>query len=82
MFLVGYVISKIYPSPCCTLPFLITETRCSPVFLFAASYLTLEKVVSTLMGVRIRGVFMVHLNRDSLFNSRYLEDLFIFKVVS
>jgi len=82
MFSVGHIISKTYQSPCCNLPFLITETQCSPVFLFAASYVTLEKVVSTWMGVRIRGVFMVHLGQESLFNSRYLEDLFIFKVIS
>jgi hypothetical protein len=57
MLAVGYTVNLNYKEPCAKLPFLITETECSPVFLFALAYLTFEKAFSTFLGTRIRGVY-------------------------
>jgi len=57
MLTVGYNLNLVYSEPCAKLPFLITETECRPVFLFALTYLTMEKALSTYLGTRIRGVY-------------------------
>jgi hypothetical protein len=57
MLIVGYNLNLAYSEPCAKLPFLITETECRPVFLFALAFFTFEKILSTYLGTRIRGVY-------------------------
>lgn len=80
MVIVGYNLNFVYSEPCCKLPFLITETECRPVFLFALAYLTFEKILSTYLGTRIRGVYYTF-QQDSMYSSRYLRDFPLLKIM-
>jgi len=75
MFSVGYQLNANYSQPCADLPFLVGETECTPVFLYALSYLSFEKCISTFLGTRIRGVYSPT-NLDSLKNARFMKELF------
>lgn len=81
MLIVGYNLNLAYSEPCAKLPFLITETECRPVFLFALAYFTLEKILSTYLGTRIRGVYYTF-QQESLQSSRYLKEFLPFKIIA
>lgn len=79
MLTVGYSLSITYSEPCAKIPFFITQTECSPVFLFGLAYLTFAKIFTTMLGTRIRGVYF---QQDSMYSSRYLRDFPLFKIVA
>ena len=81
MFTVGYQLKANYPRPCANLPFLVGETGCTPVFLYALAYLSFEKCISTFLGTRIRGVYSPT-NLDSLRNARFMKELYLIQTFS
>jgi hypothetical protein len=81
MILVGFFLKQHYPLPCARLPLFITPIEVTPIFIYTVSYVTFERAVSTYMGTRIRGVLLVHVAEESMWNPRYIEDIWLFKFI-
>jgi hypothetical protein len=79
MLIIGYIINFVYQEPCAKLPVFLQQHQCRPVFIFALSYLTFEKMSSAIDGTRIRGVLF---SKDTFEKTDYLQDFPLFKVVS
>jgi len=78
MFIVGYWISHTYPQPCAKLPF--SNSEATPVLLFALAYMSFEKAVSLLLGIRVRGVFKSYFY-DSLGAPSFLNEIPVVRTI-
>ena len=79
MFIIGFQLKVNYPKQCATLPFISSQTGCTPVFLYALSYISLEKCISTYLGTRIRGVYNSN-TFDTMINQRFMKDVYLVRV--
>jgi hypothetical protein len=80
MLIVGYCLKMVYPNPCAKMPLLISQAEVTPIFVYALTYVTLERAVSTYLGTRIRGIFTVPMTEESMWSPRYIEEIWFFKL--
>lgn len=78
-FVCGMIINTYYPRPCAKLPIFVSNQECKPVFLFALSFMTFEKISSVCDGTRIRGVFRT---QETFTTTRFLRDFPLLKFCS
>ena len=79
MFVVGYYINLSYSRACLKLPIMVSDQQCRPVFVFALSFISCDKIASILDGTRVRGLFF---QKETLETTGQLEDFLLFKLVA